>query len=286
MSNSFPFQPVDRDVARRWPTLEMLDDVPLPRGQLTITPVTPAEPLVSIAAQSFPIGMSGSAIESDVQSFAVSFLQRSAARPYITDMSPTMTHNDFRFLAAFDQDRAALAPVYTGISTFSFSYDASIPPRGRARGFQVKMPNQKNLSWGKWHELGSRNLHRVIQVSPEVAAAAAKDMLYTGIGDIMQCFSMMPRTRHDTNEGEKFVIDASSMDIGLGPTLYITVHGQFVEGERPSPPVRVLRPIVIRTGNGGWYPVLRPHYDSRPSPARLRVRSSLLTPLDVSYESL
>jgi len=91
------------------------------------------------------------------------------------------------------------------------------------------MPNQKNLSWSKWHELGSRNLHRVIQVSPEVAAAAAKDMLYTGTGDIMQCFSMMPRTRHDTNEGEKFVIDASSMDIGIGPTLHITVHGQYVE---------------------------------------------------------
>jgi len=160
-----------------------------------------------------------------------------------------MIHDDFRFLVAFDQDRAALAPVYTGISTFSFSYDASIPPRARARGFQVKMPNQKNLSWSKWHELGSRNLHRVIQQSPEIAATAAKDMLYTGTGDIMQCFSMMPRTRHDTNEGEKFVIDASSMDIGLGPTLLITVHGQFAEGGRSSPPVKVLHLIVIRTRN-------------------------------------
>lgn len=229
----------------------MLDDVSLPRGRLAITPVTPAEPVVSTAVQTFPIGMTGSAIESDVQSFAVSFLQRSARRLHTFDMRLTMhdPHNS-RFLAAFDQDRAALAPIYTGISTFSFSYDASIPPRARARGFQVKMPNQKNLSWSKWHELGSRNLHRVIQVSPEVAAAAAKDMLYTGTGDIMQCFTMMPCTRHDTNEGEKFVIDASSMDIGLGPTLHITVHGQFVEGGSPSPPVRILQLIVIRTWNG------------------------------------
>jgi len=229
----------------------MLDDVPLPRGRLAITPVTPAEPVVSTSVQNFPIRMSGSAIESDVQSFAVSFLQRSAAHLHKFGMNLTMHEPHYsRFLDSFDQDRTALAPVYTGISTFSFSYDASIPPRARARGFQVKMPNQKNLSWSKWHELGSRNLHRVIQVSPEVAATAAKDMLYTGTGDIMQCFSMMPRTRHDTNEGEKFVIDASSMDIGLGPTLHITVHGQFVEGERSSPPVRILQLIVIRTGNG------------------------------------
>lgn len=55
----------------------MLDDVPLPRGRLAITPVTPAEPVVSTAVQTFPVGMSGSAIESDVQTFAVSFLQRS-----------------------------------------------------------------------------------------------------------------------------------------------------------------------------------------------------------------
>jgi hypothetical protein len=217
----------------------MLDDVSLPRGRLAITPVTPAEPVVSTPVRTFPIGMSGSAIESDVQTFAVSFLQRLARHLHVIDMH-LITHvpHVSRFLVAFDQDRAALAPIYTGISTFSFSYDASIPPRARARGFQVKMPNQKNLSWGKWHELGSRNLHRVIQVSPEVAATAAKDMLYTGTGDIMQCFSMMPCTRHDTNEGEKFVIDASSMDIGLGPTLHITVHGQFVEGECPSPSVR------------------------------------------------
>ncbi len=229
----------------------MLDDVSLPRGRLAITPVTPAEPVVSTSVQNFPVGMSGSAIESDVQSFAVSFLQRSARHLRAIDMRLTKhDSHDSRFLAAFDQDRAALAPVYTAISTFSFSYDASIPPRARARGFQVKMPNQKNLSWGKWHELGSRNLHRVIQVSPEVAATAAKDMLYTGTGDVMQCFSMMPRTRHDTNEGEKFVIDASSMDIGLGPTLHITVHGQFVEGERSSPLVRILQLVVIRTGNG------------------------------------
>lgn len=69
----------------------MLDSVSLPRGKLTITPVTPAEPLVSTAAQTFPVGMSGSAIEADVQSFAVSFLQRSAARPHVNDMS--LDHN-------------------------------------------------------------------------------------------------------------------------------------------------------------------------------------------------
>lgn len=135
--------------------------------------------------------------------------------------------NDLSFLAAFDTNRQALHPAYTPVSTLSFAYDSTIPPQSRSRGVLHKLPNQKNLDWKLWHNAGSRNLMK----STGATIEDIRDKLFTGADDIMVGLSIMPATRHDVSEGEKFMVDAWQMDLGSGPQLFITIHGEFVERE-------------------------------------------------------
>lgn len=58
----------------------------------------------------------------------------------------------------------------------------------------------------------------------------ARDKIYTGADDIIVGLSLLPSTKHMVTEGEKFVVDALQMDIGAGPQLFISIHGEFTEG--------------------------------------------------------
>jgi hypothetical protein len=87
------------------------------------------------------------------------------------------------------------------------------------------MPNQRKLDWKAWHSAGSRNLMKTHNSLQD-----ARDKLYTGTDDIMVGLSLLPSTKHVVSEGEKFIVDASQMDLGAGPQLFINIHGEFVEG--------------------------------------------------------
>ncbi|KAG8754819.1 nuclear mRNA export, poly(A)+RNA binding protein [Serendipita sp. 396] len=57
----------------------------------------------------------------------------------------------------------------------------------------------------------------------------ARDRLFTGADDILVGLGLLPTTKHIVAEGEKFVVDTVQMDLGAGPQLFITIHGEFVE---------------------------------------------------------
>lgn len=198
------FEDYRNEILRRFPSLEILDNVPVPHMRLGLVPTTPHVPLVPNASPSFPVGMGPNAIAPEMQVFVFTFLER--------------------FLAAFDSNRASMHSVYTPLSTFSFSYDSTIPPQSRQRRFLYSMPNQKKLDWKAWHSAGSRN-----QMKTHNSLLDTRDKLYTSADDIMVALSVLPPTKHVVSEGDKFVVDAMQMDLGAGPQLFINIHGEFVE---------------------------------------------------------
>jgi nuclear RNA export factor len=134
----------------------------------------------------------------------------------------------FSFFPLFDSQRAALSNVYNEFATFSFQANTSIPLRGKIQGFQFskEMPNQRNLEWSPWLGAGSRNLSRV--------AGAVNKMLksiHVGRENALGAMSSLPQTKHDiVGAAEKFCIDAWPVTHEDRTTLFLSIHGQLIEG--------------------------------------------------------
>jgi len=88
------------------------------------------------------------------------------------------------------------------------------------------MPNQRHLEWSPWLGAGSRNLSRV--------AGAVDKMLksiHVGREDTLTAMSSLPKTKHDiVGAAEKFCIDAWPATHEDRTTLFLSIHGQFIEG--------------------------------------------------------
>jgi nuclear RNA export factor len=142
-------------------------------------------------------------------------------------------HSTLRFFPLFDTQRAALSNVYNEFATFSFQANTSIPARAKIQGFQYskEMPNQRYLEWSPWLGAGSRNLSRV--------AGAVDKMLksiHVGREDTLSAMSSLPKTKHDiVGAAEKFCIDAWPITHEDRTTLFLSIHGQFVEGLSQQP---------------------------------------------------
>lgn len=195
-----------RDILKRFPALEMLDnerivkvgfDAPTvhanPSHHLTPTPTTNtfARPMAS----SFVAGVDGGLVSE-----------------FLT-----------RFFTLFDSQRPELLDVYHPAATFSFSANTSIPPRARIQGLHSTLPNQKNLKWDVWlggGNGGSRNLTRVGNVDKMAQS------LHLGRENVIQSILGLPKTKHDiTGAPSAFCLDGWL----AGSTLFVTVHGQFTE---------------------------------------------------------
>lgn len=126
-----------------------------------------------------------------------------------------------RFFKLFDDERAALAEVYSDHATFSFQAQTSIPARARIQGFQHKLPNQTKLEWSPWLASGSRNLMRVSQQPGKLLSS-----MHFGRDAAVSTVMKLPGTKHDiTGSAEKFCLDAWP----VAETLFLSVHGQFEE---------------------------------------------------------
>jgi nuclear RNA export factor len=128
----------------------------------------------------------------------------------------------------FDAQRATLSDVYNEFATFSFQANTSIPTRAKIQGFQYskEMPNQRNLEWSPWLGAGSRNLSRV--------GGAVDKMLksiHVGRENVLKALMTLPGTKHDiAGAAEKFCIDAWPVTQEDRTTLFLSIHGQLVEG--------------------------------------------------------
>lgn len=202
-----------REMARRFTTLELLDQEAIAKISFDVAPSDDKAPAPSgsvhpPSATTFPFEMGPSFIDGVDPALVSTFLSR--------------------FLPAFDTQRPSLAHVYTAASTFSYSANTSIPTRARVEGVYTsrEMPNQRKLEWKAWLGHGSRNLKRL-------TGDRAIEALHVGSQDIVQALMKLPLTQHDIlGAPENFCVDAFLAGVGL----LVIVHGQFVEA--PSQGVR------------------------------------------------
>mgnify|MGYP002713394476 FL=1 len=145
------------------------------------------------------------------------------------------------FFSAYDQDRTRLAPVYSANARFTFSLNTSPPPRARAERLLHTMPHQKQLTFDKYVELGSRNLMRTHSVKPLLRS------MHHGSEAIVAFLRRLPVTAHPLHDSSKFVVDAwllPNVDVQAQTNamerpdalLFINVHGEFTEA--PSQGIR------------------------------------------------
>ncbi|WFD30207.1 nuclear mRNA export, poly(A)+RNA binding protein [Malassezia sp. CBS 17886] len=138
------------------------------------------------------------------------------------------------FFARYDQDRALLSAVYSPNARFSFSVNASPPPRARAERLVHTMPGQKDLVFDRYMELGSRNILR---------SHNTKTLLRTmhhGGAAVVAFLQRLPATTHPLHDASKFLVDAwvlPNVDVNAQTSasekpdalLFITVHGEYHE---------------------------------------------------------
>jgi nuclear RNA export factor len=141
---------------------------------------------------------------------------------------PASFHSTISFFPLFDTQRDMLSNVYNEFATFSFQANTSIPARAKIQGFQYskEMPNQRHLEWSPWLGAGSRNLSRV--------GGAVDKMLksiHVGRQNVLSALSSLPPTKHDiVGAAEKFCIDSWPVTHENRTTLFLSIHGQFIEG--------------------------------------------------------
>lgn len=88
------------------------------------------------------------------------------------------------------------------------------------------MPNQRNLEWSPWLGAGSRNLNRVAGVVDKMLKS-----IHVGREDILKAMPSLPQTKHDiVGAAEKFCVDAWPVTREDRTTLFLSIHGQLVEG--------------------------------------------------------
>jgi nuclear RNA export factor len=103
------------------------------------------------------------------------------------------------------------------------------------------MPNQRKLDWGLWLNNGSRNLNRMGGGVDKVV-----NSLHLGSEEAIRAMSTLPKTKHDVSGSpEKFCIDAWPVGQGENLKLFISLHGQFIEGKHPRSTRKYLTPYAV-----------------------------------------
>ncbi|KAI9000551.1 NTF2-like protein [Trametes punicea] len=264
------------EIARRFPSLEILDGEPVARVGFD----APA-PSASTSTRSHTM----------LSSFAWSM-----EPSFIAGVDGAIVSNFFmRYFPLFDNQRGALLDVYAPDATFSFSANTAIPPRARIEGIHVskEFPNQRKLEWTPWLSGGlggSRNLGRMTGGLQKVTQS-----LHLGNEQAVKAMADLPATRHDVaGSPEKFSVDAFPIKQGERTNLLITVHGQFAE--LPSEGIRsfdrsfvlAIAPEGSRARQSGWDVVIlsdqlvvraySSHEAWRPGPMRVQAGDLLPSP--------
>ncbi|KAI0833225.1 NTF2-like protein [Trametes gibbosa] len=264
------------DIARRFPSLEMLD----------------GEPVVRVAFDApTPSASTSARHHTLLTSFAWN-----VEPSFIAGVDGTIVSNFFvRFFPLFDNQRGALLDAYAPDATFSFSANTGIPPRARIEGIHVSkdFPNQRKLEWAPWLSGGlggSRNIGRLTGGMQQLTQS-----LHLGSEQAVKAMADLPSTKHDvTGSPEQFSVDAFPIRQGESTNLLVTVHGQFAE--LPSEGIRsfdrsfvlAIAPEGSRAKQNGWDVVILSDqlvvraYSSyeawRPGPIRVQAGDLLPSP--------
>jgi nuclear RNA export factor len=137
-------------------------------------------------------------------------------------------HGTLSFFPLFDTQRATLSNVYNKFATFSFQANTSIPAHAKIQGFQYskEMPNQRHLERSPWLGAGFRNHSRVAGAVDKVLKN-----IHVGQENVLSAMASLPTTKHDiVGAAEKFCIDSWPVTREDRTTLFLSIHGQLVEG--------------------------------------------------------
>lgn len=215
------------NIMRRFPTLEILDkeavtkisfdapQTPHPTGSSGSHPI----------AKDFPALIQAPLIAGVDGGIITSFFARYASS---LPSLPPFFNDALSFFPLFDTQRDLLSNVYNEFATFSFQANTSIPARAKIQGFQYskEMPNQRHLEWSPWLGAGSRNLSRVAGAVDKVLKS-----IHVGRENVLGAMASLPTTKHDiVGAAEKFCIDSWPVTHEDRTTLFLSIHGQFVEG--------------------------------------------------------
>ncbi|KAI0661505.1 NTF2-like protein [Cubamyces menziesii] len=264
------------EIARRFPTLEMLDGEPVTRVGFDAPTNAPS---------------SSTRPHAKLSSFAWNM-----EPPFIAGVDGSIVSNFLmRYFPLFDNQRGALLDVYAPDATFSFSANTAIPPRARIEGLHVskEFPNQRKLEWAPWLSGGlggSRNLDRMTGGLQKVTQT-----LHLGNEQAVKAMADLPGTKHDVaGTPEKFSVDAFPVRQGERTNLLVTIHGQF--SELPSQGIRsfdrsfvlAIAPEGSRAKQSGWDVVIlsdqlviraySSHEAWRPGPMRVQAGDLLPSP--------
>ncbi len=215
------------NIMRRFPTLEILDKEPVAKISFDAPQIShSAGPTDSLkVAKEFPALMRPPLIAGVDGGIITSFFAR-----YVSTLPTRVSSHRYpSFFPLFDTQRATLSNVYNEFATFSFQANTSIPVRAKIQGFQYskEMPNQRNLDWSPWLGAGSRNLSRVGGAMDKMLKS-----IHVGREKVLNALITLPKTKHDiAGAAEKFCIDAWPVTQEDRTTLFLSIHGQFVEGQ-------------------------------------------------------
>ncbi|CAD6571634.1 MAG: nuclear mRNA export, poly(A)+RNA binding protein [Cyphobasidiales sp. Tagirdzhanova-0007] len=232
------------EVRRRFPSLKLLDQLPIEQTIPVPIAATPAQGL-SIA------GRAKRSIDEDKREDPSSQSQRRSRATLPLPMKPGFVDSEtssnamglflIKFFTSFDDARSQLVYAYVPGATFSLSVNTAVSERARRMQHLTldAIAKQKGLSWGiylgsaydpnqnpKNQENLSRNLVRTKN------SQRRQETLHVGPEAIASFISRLPKTSHPMTDSAKFVVD-SWQQHGTGEVfpdlLVIIVHGEFAE---------------------------------------------------------
>ncbi|KAH8919090.1 NTF2-like protein [Atractiella rhizophila] len=191
------------EVRKRFPTLESLDQQPLPSTSALLSVIhAPVAPVTNATGNSvqFPLGMQGGFMDAEAASLVTPFLTR--------------------FLPLFDSNRNDLIPVYAPHASFSYSVDTAKVPVGVKRS-QLKTAPKGAISWDDFKH-SSRNLARTGNHKAKISLATTRE-------EIVKALNKFPKTGHDLSTPEAYCVDGWKVDTESGPRIMLMVHGEFTK---------------------------------------------------------
>ncbi|ORE04191.1 NTF2-like protein [Rhizopus microsporus var. microsporus] len=195
-----------RNIVKRFPTLVLLDGMPI---HLT-------------EEEAAAVHKTGRVLPLDNQpNFFDSEITRSVTVDFLC-----------KFFQAFDQDRPTLSILYDADSVFSITTNVKLRSQQKLKRKDKKklMDDEEMLNWTSI----SRNL------MGKSKRQEGKGLLI-GPEAIGSTFCRLPKTIHDLQKTEDFIVDAHQSPAGL----VICLHGEFKE-EESSPPYSYDRTFLLR----------------------------------------
>lgn len=139
------------DVLRKFPTLTLLDGVPVTTAESDFAKLPSQERKSNGSSAS-----GGGPLQGPPRNFGIGM------RPGFKEPTAEDITNGFlsKYFTLFDSDRDFLGAAYAENSTFTFAVNGHSSPRARSAGYYKSMPNQLKLDWSAYNTQDPRNVMR------------------------------------------------------------------------------------------------------------------------------